>query len=321
MIVGRKGSAGEVNRVDGPFWPSDVAYYTEHDATKLDFDFFHYGMLTLDIPSLAKGVKPGINRNEAYALSFPIPPLEEQKRIVAVLDTAFEGLTRAKENAEANLQNARELFELTRDASFYGKGGNWRSTTVGQVCDRVEYGTSLKSLKTGKMPVLRMGNIQRDELDWGDLVFTDDDEDIRKLRLRSGDVLFNRTNSAEHVGKTAIYRGERAAIFAGYLIRLHYKADEVDGEYLNLYLNGTTAREHGKSVMSRSVNQANINGTKLKQYPIRLPSVGEQWEIANRLRQLRASLDKVKQDYRTKLTGIADLRQSLLQKAFAGELT
>src|SRR5690606_7957584 len=82
LVIGRKGSAGEVTRAEGPLWPLDVTYYTEHDAERIEFNFLEYMLQALDLPSLAKGVKPGINRNDVYALSVALPPLDEQKRII-----------------------------------------------------------------------------------------------------------------------------------------------------------------------------------------------------------------------------------------------
>ncbi len=254
-------------------------------------------------------------------LIISLPPLEEQKRIVAVLDQAFAALDRARALAEANLADAEELFRVQREAMFDGAEKGWPSTTIGAVCDRFEYGTSAKSQPTGSVPVLRMGNLQAGRLDWSDLVFTDRADDIRKLSLEPGDILFNRTNSVDHVGKTAIYRGEQPAIFAGYLIRLHRKEALIDAEFLNLYLNSDRARDYGRSVMGKSVNQANISASKLAFYPIDLPTLDEQAEIAQTLNMLSDQVDNVRAKYRTKLQSIDELRQSLLHKAFAGELT
>ncbi|MEQ1902295.1 MAG: restriction endonuclease subunit S [Devosia sp.] len=133
LVVGRKGSAGEITRVQGPFWPSDVTYFTSHDPRRLDFDFLHYALRTLNLPSLARGVKPGINRNDVYALGIHLPPLEEQQRIVAVLDEAFEGLARAGAHAEANLQNARELFASYLAKVLDANASDWPSTSVGSL--------------------------------------------------------------------------------------------------------------------------------------------------------------------------------------------
>lgn len=82
IIVGRKGSAGEVTKVCEPFWPLDVTYYVTHDETETLIDFLFYVLKSLNLPSLAKGVKPGINRNEVYALPFKLPSIDEQRVIV-----------------------------------------------------------------------------------------------------------------------------------------------------------------------------------------------------------------------------------------------
>jgi type I restriction enzyme S subunit len=204
---------------------------------------------------------------------------------------------------------------------FTEKGEGWEEKTVGEICKSVEYGTSSKSTSDGDVPVLRMGNIQNREIDWADLKYSSDSEEIEKYSLRDGDVLFNRTNSAEHVGKTCIYRGDRPAIFAGYLIRVHYDKERVNGEYLNYYLNSDEARDYGKTVMSQSVNQANINGKKLKGYSIPLAPLDQQRSIVSRFNVLNSETRKIERVCRLKLTALDELKQSILQKAFTGQLT
>src|SRR5512133_985520 len=90
----------------------------------------------------------------------------------------------------------------------------WEVASLGTLVHSIQYGSAAASKPKGKVPVLRMGNLQGGGLDWRDLVCTDDPAEIRKYELRSGDVLFNRTNTVELVGKTSIYKGERQAIFA-----------------------------------------------------------------------------------------------------------
>lgn len=97
----------------------------------------------------------------------------------------------------------------------------WEWIRIFSIAEDLPYGTAKKSSASGRIAVLRMGNIQAGEIDYGDLVFSSDNDDIEKYKLEKGDLLFNRTNSAEWVGKTAIYRGNIPAIYAGYLIRLN----------------------------------------------------------------------------------------------------
>ncbi len=165
-----------------------------------------------------------------------------------------------------------------------------------------------------------MGNIQDGRLDWENLVYTDDKAEIKKYLLNYNDVLFNRTNSPELVGKTAIYKSEMPAIFAGYLIRIHRKEDLLDGDFLTYFLNSQIAFDHGKTVVISSVNQANINGTKLKSYPIPAPSLAEQKAIVAKLDELSEETQRLARLYEQKLAALEALKKSLLHQAFTGEL-
>jgi len=264
-------------------------------------------------------------------LEIPIPPLPEQQTIVSKIEELLSDL----ENGKQQLQTARQQLKVYRQSllkwAFEGKLTNkdvkdgelptvWKWVTLGDVCQNVEYGSAVKSKKTGKVPVLRMGNIQNGKLDWEDLVFSDDQEEIEKYLLKKGDVLFNRTNSAEWVGKSAQYKGERPAIFAGYLIRINRIKSLIDETYLTYFLNTHFAKSYGNSVRSFGVNQSNINGTKLKTYPIPLCSLDEQQLIVSELESKLTVCDKIEETIRQSLQQAETLRQSILKKAFEGKL-
>lgn len=260
----------------------------------------------------------GIRQSELRHVAIPVPPLTEQKRIVGVLDEVFAGIATLQVSAEKNLQNAHALFASHLQSVLLSKKWKWK--TLGDVCESVEYGSSAKSKPTGNVPVLRMGNIQDGKLDWGKLVFTSDKEEIEKYLLKHNDVLFNRTNSPELVGKTAIYKSESPAIFAGYLIRIHRKEDLLDADYLNYFLNSQIAFDYGKTVVISSVNQANINGAKLKGYPIPLPSILEQRNIVTKLDALSEGTQRLARLYQRKHSALEALKQSLMNQAFTGKL-
>ncbi|MCC5848927.1 MAG: restriction endonuclease subunit S [Verrucomicrobia bacterium] len=259
-----------------------------------------------------------ITKKKLHEFVIPLPPILEQKRIVRILDEAFAGIDTAKANAEKNLQNARAIFDSHLESVLRSKKWKWK--TLGDLCEKVEYGSAAKSKKEGKIPVLRMGNIKDGRLDWGNLVYTDNKAEIKKYQLKYNDVLFNRTNSPELVGKTAIYKNEMPAIFAGYLIRIHRKEDLLDADYLTYFLNSQIAFDYGKTVVISSVNQANINGTKLKGYPIPTPSLSEQKAIVAKLDALSAEIQRLAAIYERKLAALEALKKSLLHRAFAGEL-
>ena len=285
------------------------------------FVYYYYfsAIFQKDFTKQLTGIIGGVSMGKFKQIQIPIPPLPEQKRIVAILDRAFEAIDKAKANAEQNLKNAKELFENYLQDVLSDK--KWKIVKLGDVCNKVEYGSSSKSKEEGEIPVLRMGNIQNGRFTWDNLKYSDNKEDNEKYLLKYNDVLFNRTNSPELVGKTAIYKGERPAIFAGYLIRVYRKKDLLDADYLNYYLNSRIAKEYGNTVVISSVNQANINGTKLKTYPIPLPSLKEQQQIVEELDKLTEETKKIEAIYQKKIEDLEELKKSVLQKAFSGQLT
>ncbi|KEO85419.1 hypothetical protein EH30_12905 [Erythrobacter sp. JL475] len=120
IIVGRKGSAGELKLVEEPFWPLDVTYFVTFDEAKFSLKYLYYQLVILNLPSLAKGVKPGINRNDVYDIDVTVPPLAEQQRIVDILNQAFEGIAKARANTEAKLRQLETLEGSILHQAFSG---------------------------------------------------------------------------------------------------------------------------------------------------------------------------------------------------------
>ena len=164
-----------------------------------------------------------------------------------------------------------------------------------------------------------MGNIQGGHIDWSDLVFSSDEREIEKYDLRFGDVLFNRTNSPELVGKTAIYKEERPAIYAGYLIRVRC-GDKLDPFYLNYCLNSPIGREYCWRVKTDGVSQSNINAKKLAAFSFPLPERDEQAEIVRLIDHAMQWLAVVETEHVKAVELLDHMDQALLAKAFRGEL-
>lgn len=261
-----------------------------------------------------------------------IPSLSEQRRIVDRIESLFAKLDEAKEKALAVVDG----FELRKSAilhkAFTGKLtarwrkehgvglDSWKQLSMASICHSLKYGTAKKSEKFGSVVVLRMGNLQQGEIDWSDLAYSSDKDDIEKYRLEAGDVLFNRTNSAALVGKTSIYRGEYPAIYAGYLIKLDYDHEIVTGDFLNYALNADRAKEYCNSVKTDGVNQSNINAKKIGAYVISVPKIDEQKEIVKLLQKLFALEKQAKEAAEAVLTQIDTMKKAILARAFRGEL-
>ncbi|MGP5308994.1 restriction endonuclease subunit S [Vreelandella alkaliphila] len=196
----------------------------------------------------------------------------------------------------------------------------WRWGHLGWCSLGPKYGTSAKSSDIGEMPVVRMGNLQRGRIDWERLAYTSDQDEIEQYSLKPNDVLFNRTNSPELVGKTSIYKGERPAIYAGYLVRVNQIEEIASGAYVTYFLNSPVANEYGKSVKTDGVNQSNINATKLQEYPFPYCGPSEQAEIVSLLDEKLDAADALESEIDAGLSRAVALRQSILKKAFSGQL-
>jgi type I restriction enzyme M protein len=218
------------------------------------------------------GGQPNISQQIIKDFEIPLPPLEIQQQIVAEI----EGYQKIIDGAKQVVNNYKPTIGINPE---------WEMVELGEVIDEFQYGSSKKSNDKGDIPCLRMGNIQNGEIDWDDLKFAPDDEDFEKYLLQENDVLFNRTNSAVHVGKTAIFKGNRKAVFAGYLIRIHYDKNKLLGDYLNFCLNSREAKEFCQRVKSDGVNQSNINTQALATFKFPLPSIEEQQTIVKAIEE------------------------------------
>lgn len=227
-----------------------------------------------------------------------------------------EGKKPSKPSTLKKLESIEKLNEI--ELTELPEGWFWER--LGLMTLGVEYGTSAKSQPEGKVPVLRMGNMQNGKIDWADLVYSDNDEEIKQYLLKKGDVLFNRTNSPELVGKTSIIETDEKAIFAGYLIRINHLTEITDGRYLTYFLNSMIAKKYGNFVKTDGVNQSNINGQKLINYPFVFCSLKEQKEIADILEQKFTACDQLADEIAKQLKQAELFKQAVLKAAFQGEL-
>ena len=198
----------------------------------------------------------------------------------------------------------------------------WEWCRLRDVIYPPKYGTSSKSLSNGDVPVLRMGNIQDGEVVYDKLVFSNNVEDNRKYLLQDGDLLFNRTNSAELVGKTAIFKGNRHVIYAGYLILL--RPIKTNSEYLNYIFSSPYVRSYCKEVKTIGVQQCNINAEKVSQLLVPIAPFEEQIRIVDKIKEVLPSVDKYSiSQYNLDLLNVSlseCLKKSILQEAIQGRL-
>lgn len=265
-----------------------------------------------------------ISRKNLASLTIPLPTLDEQNRIVDLLEDHLSRLDAAESSLRLAMQKADAMTTASLDRQTTAGSRAWRDTAIGAMAELVEYGSSAKcagQAADSDVPVLRMGNIQNGKINWTGLKYLPaGHEEFPKLLLQSGDLVFNRTNSAELVGKSAVFEDTRAASFASYLIRVRF-GQEVNPAWANMVINSPAGRRYVKSVASQQVGQANVNGTKLKAFPLPLPPLDEQCRRVRAHDEVVVSRERLHHQIADLVVRAAGLRRALLAAAFTGRLT
>jgi type I restriction enzyme S subunit len=269
------------------------------------------------------GIKTELKAKRLLPIPIPLPPLNEQRRIV----TRIEELAALMEEAQGLRVKAREeaarLVAHTVSELFTAhRHSGWTRFRLDELVTEVRYGTSEKAHdEPSGTPILRMGNIQGGRLDLTDLKYLYiSDRDRENLLLRPGDVLVNRTNSAELVGKCAVFEEGSDYTFASYLIRLRFDSTRADARLIAAYINSPIGRAYMFSKRKQMTGQANVNSKTLRVMPVSLPSIEEQRRIVAYLDGLQAQANELTALQAATQAELGALLPSVLDRAFRGEL-
>ncbi|OQB06302.1 MAG: EcoKI restriction-modification system protein HsdS [bacterium ADurb.Bin212] len=321
IIVGRKGSAGELTLTKGKFWPLDVTYYVTFDKKKYDLQFIYRLLQTLNLQGLAKGVKPGINRNDVYAISVNIPDsLNEQKRIVKKLDEAFEKIEKAKNNTEKNLQNARELFESYINSIFNNPGEDWETCPLVKHVRFIDYRGKTPQKTESGMRLITAKNVKNGFLQEFPQEFVDPDiydNWMTRGIPKKGDILFT---SEAPLANIAQLDTDKKVIFAQRIIILQPDQNKIDQTFLKYLLLSKPVKDRIFTKATGATVQG-IKASLLKQIEIYFPEdLAQQKSIVKKLDALSGQTKKLEETYKKKLENLGELKKSILHKAFTGEL-
>lgn len=236
-----------------------------------------------------------ISKSIVSQIEINVPDIEYQKEAADILEKVSEVIYLRKQELTAldNLINAR-FVEMFGDPVKNPKG--WEVVTIGDIVTEVRYGTSKPAVEGGKYPYLRMNNLTADgHLDLNDLKYIDiPDDEIEKCVVRKGDVLFNRTNSIELVGKTVVFDLQEDMIIAGYIIRVRLNKRLLP-EILSQYMNLEALKDILRSMAKGAVNQANINAQELRSIKVYIPDM----ELQKQFIEMKNQVDKSKFDTMT----------------------
>ena len=325
IIVGRKGSAGEINLTEKKFWPLDVTYFVTFDESQHDLRFLYYLLTTLELTKLAKGVKPGINRNEVYSQVTRVPPLAEQQRIVGLLDEAFEGLATAQANAEKNLQNARALFESHLQSVFTQRGPGWVEKpleAVASILNGYAFKSTDFSAKEGTK-CIKITNVGVREFVSNSDGYLPDSfaAEYEKVSVTEGSIVLALTRTIIAGGlKVAVVPEEYdGALLNQRVASIIANEKELNGAFLFAYLSTQTVVDYVKERVN-TLMQPNLSITDLRSMPIPAPPRREQNKITEQLDSLREETQRLARLYERKHAALEALKKSLLHQAFTGEL-
>jgi type I restriction enzyme S subunit len=257
------------------------------------------------------------------AIDFAYPDLAEQRRIVAHIKECLERLDEVESLRLEGVQEAQSLeFACFHDEVETGiKERAWAVRELGDVALSFKYGTSDKAhAEPIGVPVLRMGNLQAGHLDTRDLKYIElEAADLKRYRLSPGDVLINRTNSLELVGKAATFSvPDGDWVYASYLVRVEVDRRTVLPEFVTAVINSRMGRDYVARTARRAIGMVNLNAKEMAKFPMPVPTLDEQREVVEKLRLARQAAEEL----RSLMTdpGLSTLRQAVLRKAFAGDL-
>jgi len=298
-------------------------------------EYLYYYLLHAKPSLVAQAVgnaQPNISQAKIKSLEIPLPPLEEQQRIVAVLDDAFEGLARARAHAEANLQNARELFERSAAMIFEESAANDnpQKFLVGELAlpekGSIRTGPFGSQLKHSEfvdegISVLGIDNAVQNEFRWGKARFITEEkyEGLKRYTVKPRDVIITIMGTC---GRCAIIPDDiPTAVNTKHLCCISLDQSKCLPEFLHRYfLHSPKGREYLSAQASGSVMDG-LNMGIIKSMPVDVPPLERQQIIADKLSEIDGHTRRLAEYCQSKIQDLNDLRQSLLQKAFAGELT
>lgn len=253
-----------------------------------------------------------ISKQIVASIEISVPDMEQQMQ-------AAENLERVSSIIRLRKQELQKLDDLVK-ARFVEMFGvfplnpkGWKTATIRDIVTDVRYGSSRPAVDGGKYPYLRMNNITYGgELDLTDTKHIDiPDNELDKCTVRRGDVLFNRTNSKELVGKTCVYNRDEMMVLAGFIIRVRVSA-RVLPEFLSAFLNTDFSKQMLLGMCKAAIGQANINAQEMQNIEIYLPPT----EMQRQFVQFKEQIDKSKVAIQKALDEAQLLFDSLIQKYF-----
>lgn len=336
ILLAGNGDIGNISIYEGKFEAYQRTYIVEtkeNIITEYLYYYFKYRWVDYNNDKMFGTAIPYIRLGNLNEFEIPVPPLSEQQRIVEQIESLFAKLDEAKEKAQEVIDGVETNIEAVLYNAFSGKltqywrkensvDYNWENSTLSKIVSGLKYGSSEKSdYNNNGTPVLRIPNIGEGVIDFSDLKYMQGELGNSYHEVFENDILIIRSNgSRDLVGKCAIVPAlERRYAYASFLIRIK-ASDKVLPKYLVRYINSSMARGQLFAKAKSSSGIHNINSKELGSIRIDVPTIEEQTEILKIIEPLIKKELDVKDITSNMIENIAELKKSILAKAFRGEL-
>ena len=321
ITISGRGTIGYSEIRTHPFVPIVRLITLLSNEEVVDINFLHYGIKNIDFKNSGSSI-PQLTVPMVKGYSIPIPPLPEQKRIVSILDRVFEAIDQAKANAEQNLKNTKEVFENSLQEIFDNK--NWEQNKLGELAFFKNGMNYTKSSKGQSIEIVGVKNFKNNfwvpfqELE--EVII--DGELNETYLLKKGDIIAVRSNgNPKLIGRTLIADNLNGKIsHSGFTIRIRLNTDNILPIFLCHYLKTQKTRDElvkkGNGVGIKSLNQGSLSSLIIP-FP---KSLKEQKDIIVNIEKISGETKKLESIYQQKIEDLEELKKSVLQKAFSGEL-
>lgn len=325
-IIGRKGNISKPIFINEKFWNVDTAFGL-YPKENLPPKFVYYACLNIDFGSMNRGTTiPSLVKSELLQIPLSVPNLiSEQQRIVSVLDEAFTAIDKAKANAERNLKNAREVFESYLKSVFENKGADWEEKSVKELTTKIGSGATPRggqeNYKSEGISLVRSMNVYDRMFRAKNLAFIDDKQakELDGVSVNEDDVLLNITGAS--IARCCIIPKEYLPARVNQHVSIIRPIKEiVDAEFLNLLLTSKPYKDQLLFAGEQGATRQAITKSQIELFRISIPSIKDQRNIVRQITALQVETQKLEEIYQQKIHSLEEMRKSILQKAFSGEI-
>jgi type I restriction enzyme S subunit len=313
--------------VNGKYWVNNHAHVIRPNRTIILDEWIVYFLNFSDLEEFVTGMTvPKLNQGNLKIIPIPLPPLPQQKQIVAILDKAFAAIDIAKANAKQNLQNAKELFESYLQNVFENKGDDWEEKTLGKVTSKIGSGATPRggkaSYKEEGISLIRSMNVHDFYFKKKNLAFIDDKQAdaLSNVTLQEKDVLLNITGAS--IARCCMIPKEYLpARVNQHVSIIRAKKDIINPVFLASLLTSKYFKDQILEIGEQGATRQAITKVQLENFHISYPKeIEKQEKVIQNINLIKAETKKLEAIYTQKIADLEEMKKSVLQKAFSGQL-